>query len=67
MAASMKYRVFWVVATCNYVEVDRRFRGAYCLHYQGDGTDDGGSMHLWNIGPVQYDYTTLQRRRLYTS
>jgi hypothetical protein len=34
-AASMKFRVFWDVAPCSHVEVDRRFRGAYCLHHQG--------------------------------
>jgi hypothetical protein len=32
----MKFRVFWDVAPCSHVEVDRRFRGAYCLHHQGD-------------------------------
>jgi hypothetical protein len=42
-AASMKFRLFWDVAPCSHVEVDRRFRGAYCLHHQGD---DGGSAHL---------------------
>jgi hypothetical protein len=31
----MKFRVFWDVAPCSHVEVDRRFRGAYCLHRQG--------------------------------
>jgi hypothetical protein len=35
-AVSMKFRVFWDVAPCSHVEVDRRFRGAYCLHHQGD-------------------------------
>jgi hypothetical protein len=30
------YRVFWDVDPCSHVEVDRRFRGAYCLHHQGD-------------------------------
>jgi hypothetical protein len=34
--ASMKFTVFWDVAPCSHVEVDRRFRGAYCLHHQGD-------------------------------
>jgi hypothetical protein len=24
------------VAPCSVVDVERRFRGAYCLHYQGD-------------------------------
>jgi hypothetical protein len=28
--------VFWVVAPCSLVEVYQRFRGPYCLHYQGD-------------------------------
>jgi hypothetical protein len=27
------------------VEIDRRFRGSYCLHHQGD--DIGGSKHIW--------------------
>jgi hypothetical protein len=29
-----KFRVFWDVAPCSHVEVDRRFRGAYCLHHR---------------------------------
>jgi hypothetical protein len=33
-AASMKFRVFWDVAPCSQVDVNRRFRGAYCLHPQ---------------------------------
>jgi hypothetical protein len=27
---------------CSFMGIDRRFRGAYCLHYH----DDGGSTHL---------------------
>jgi hypothetical protein len=34
MAASMKMTVFWNVVLCTLV-VDQRFRGAYCLRYQG--------------------------------
>jgi hypothetical protein len=34
-AASMKIRAFWDVVPCS-LGVDRRFRGAYCLHHQGD-------------------------------
>jgi hypothetical protein len=26
----------WYIAPCSIVEVDRRFRGAYCLRRQGD-------------------------------
>jgi hypothetical protein len=34
-AASMMFRaVFWVILPCEMI-VDRRFRGAYCLHRQG--------------------------------
>jgi hypothetical protein len=32
----MKIRAFWYVAPCSLVGVDQRFRGAYCLHHQGD-------------------------------
>jgi hypothetical protein len=28
MVASTKFRVFWDVAPCSHIEVDRRFRGA---------------------------------------
>jgi hypothetical protein len=35
-AASTKMTVFWDVALCSLAENDRRFRGAYCLHQQGD-------------------------------
>jgi hypothetical protein len=37
-AASMKMIAFTEIALCSLVEVDRRFRGAYCLHHQGDET-----------------------------
>jgi hypothetical protein len=40
----LKFRVFWDVAPCSYVEVDRRFRGTYCIHHLGD--DDRGSRNL---------------------
>jgi hypothetical protein len=47
MAASMKFRVFWDVVPSSHVEVDRHFRGVYCLYHQGDdGPDDGGNVHL---------------------
>jgi hypothetical protein len=36
MATSTKFRVFWDVTPCSHVEVDRSFRDAYCLYYQGD-------------------------------
>jgi hypothetical protein len=52
-------RIFWNVAPCSHVEVDRRFRGTYCLHHQGDR-----STHLWNVGQLQRDYTALHPKRL---
>jgi hypothetical protein len=39
----MTMAVFRVVALCSLVEVHRRFRGAFCLHSQGE---DGGRKHL---------------------
>jgi hypothetical protein len=45
---------FWVVLPCKMI-VDRRFRGAYCLH------------HLWNACRQSF-YTAVQpRRQLWTS
>jgi hypothetical protein len=32
----MKMAIFWVVAPLSLVEIYRRFRGACCLHPQGD-------------------------------
>jgi hypothetical protein len=37
-AEILKFRFFWDIAPCSDVEVDRRFRGAYCLHRQGGGS-----------------------------
>jgi hypothetical protein len=42
--------VFWDVGPCSYVDTDRRFRDAYCLHYQVKRRDDEGSKHLWSVG-----------------
>jgi len=44
-AASMEFKVFCEVTPYRHLEVDRRFRGVYCLHLQGN-PDDGGSTHL---------------------
>jgi len=30
----MKFRVFWDVLPCSQVDIDRRFKSAYCLHHQ---------------------------------
>jgi len=31
----MKIAIFWNVTPCSLVEIDGRFRSAYCLHHQG--------------------------------
>jgi hypothetical protein len=49
-AASMKFRVLWDVVPCSLIVVDRRFRGVYCLHHQGDECPDDG------------EYAPLKRR-----
>jgi hypothetical protein len=41
MVMSMKMAVFWDVAPCSLVDIDRCFRGAYSFHHQ-----DGGSKLL---------------------
>jgi hypothetical protein len=54
-------RAFWDVAPCSLVGVDRRFRGAYCLHYQDgeyhpliiiDHPDDEGSTETRLLGVI---------------
>jgi hypothetical protein len=42
----MKFRVFLDVAPFSLIGVDRRFRGTYYLHHQGDHRlEDGGGTH----------------------
>jgi hypothetical protein len=33
---SLKMAIFWDVAPSSLVDTDRHFRGAYCLHHQGE-------------------------------
>jgi len=39
----MKMTDFCNITPCNLVEVDRSFRGGYCLHQRGD---NGGTAHI---------------------
>jgi hypothetical protein len=48
----LKMTDFWDVAPCSLVEIYQRFRGAYCLHYEGN--ED--SKELWNVGHFLRDY-----------
>jgi hypothetical protein len=38
---SMYMAVFWDVAPCSLVDTDRRFRGAFYLHHQGEKRSTG--------------------------
>jgi hypothetical protein len=42
----MKMTALWDTAPCSLVEVDRRFRDAYCLHHCLNSPDFGGSTRL---------------------
>jgi hypothetical protein len=57
MVASMKMAIFLAVAACSLVDIDWRFRGAYCLHQQGD------EWLLWNISQYLPDYMLQHPRR----
>jgi hypothetical protein len=46
------FTVFWDVVPCSQIDVERRFRGAYCLHHHGYGS----SPWWWT------QYTPLKRR-----
>jgi hypothetical protein len=72
----ISFRVFWNVAPCSYVQVDRRFgrvlppsdRLLYILpSFRArwiHRPDNEVSTHLWNVVKLQRDYTALQLRRL---
>jgi hypothetical protein len=76
-ATSMNTTVFWDVAPCSLVEMDRRFRGAHCLHHQGipnfykttrrnipeDSHLLGGSIALLHVDTHLQVHTALQPRR----
>jgi hypothetical protein len=63
-SVSMKVTAFRDTVLCSFTKVERCFRGAYCLHHQGD---DAGSMHLWNVSLLQQDHTALYPRKLSSS
>jgi hypothetical protein len=45
-------KAFWQMTQFSLVEVQRRFRGASCLHQYRP--DNGGSTHLWNVGVLRH-------------
>jgi hypothetical protein len=66
----LKMAVFWVVGLCNLVEVYRRFRGACCLHHQGDeaASTSATSVDLyqttWRNNPEDSRLRTHRRENL---
>jgi hypothetical protein len=58
MAASIKMAVSWVVVPCSLVEVYQRFRGASCLHHQGNQASTSKT-----TGKLLPDYMTQETRR----
>jgi hypothetical protein len=50
----LQIAVFWDVATCSYVEIDRRLfppsSGRWSRYITLSLPDDSGSKHLWNVG-----------------
>jgi hypothetical protein len=65
-AASMKIRAFLDIAQCSLVGVNRRFRGAYCLHHQGHHRVDDGCVlppsSGWWSPWLWRQYACLKRR-----
>jgi len=45
MAAHMKVTACWDIALCSLVDVDRFFRGAYCLHHASETSVNFTSLH----------------------
>jgi hypothetical protein len=48
---TLKMRAFWDVASCSLVGVDRRFRGAYYIHHQGDEMSLCSNETTWRCVP----------------
>jgi hypothetical protein len=61
--ASMKIGALRDVAPCSLVSVGRRLRWCTTFNIRVMD-DDGGCMHLRNVGLLQQDYTALHPRRL---
>jgi hypothetical protein len=51
----MKMAVFWVVAPYSLVEVYRRFRGACCIHHEGDD-------RLLSTSETSFNFSQTPRR-----
>jgi hypothetical protein len=58
---------FWDMEPCSLLEVNRRFRGAYCLHHQGIRPDNRGSTQLGKVVLLLRDYTAPYFRMVSSS
>jgi hypothetical protein len=60
--------VLWDVAPCSLVEIDRRFRGAYCLHHQGDSHNSNDPSEVsvsCMLNPGMEGIMTLNRKMIF--
>jgi hypothetical protein len=58
VTAASTMTAFWDTVPCSLVEVDRRFRGAYCLHHQGDHVPSHHHHHITTTPPTHNSVTT---------
>jgi hypothetical protein len=63
-AVKIQVDVIWVVTPCSVMVHYQRFGGPCCLHLQGEVSEDGGSIDLWNVGILPQHYTASQPRKL---
>jgi hypothetical protein len=56
-ATNMNMDVFLDLEFCSLTEIHRRFRGAYCLHYQGNVPED-------SLSSLQAGFRSLRRDQL---
>jgi hypothetical protein len=61
--ASLKTTSFWDRAPCSLIEVDRRFRGAYCLH-QGQEISHPSNGSTAQIGPWPPPFEVSKSHRI---
>jgi hypothetical protein len=61
--------LFMDIAPCSLVEVDRRFRGAYCFHHQSltYRPEDGGSGTSETLSFDSFILPSFNRVCIYTS
>jgi hypothetical protein len=59
-----KFRVFWDVAPCSHVEVNRRFRGAYCLMMSASETSVNFNVTTWRYNTEDSELHACHRENL---